>query len=342
MAATKDGGPQGAAREWVKVLAKYREPNTARSLFELAVTVVPFLGLWALSWWLLDHSYVAAVLVAMLNGGFLVRLFGIQHDCGHGSFLASRRARDWIGRILGVVTVTPYDVWRRAHSIHHATSGDLSQRGLGDVTTLTVAEYREKGPLGRLQYRIYRNPLVMFGIGPVYLFMLRNRLPFGLMNQGRRYWISAMGTNLAIALVLGALAYFGGWQPLVLIFLPSTLTAASIGVWLFYVQHQFEDTHWDGAEDWQVHEAALHGSSHYDLPLVLRWITANIGIHHVHHLYSRIPFYRLPQVLRDHSELVDCSRMTLRDSLKCARLHLWCEEHRKLVTFATARRGALA
>ena len=339
MAVETDGGDRIAAREWVKVLAKYREPDGMRSSFELAVSLLPFLALWALAWWLLQYSWIAAVLVSVLNGGFIVRLFGIQHDCGHGSFFASRTVRDWTGRLLGVLTLTPYDVWRRAHSIHHATSGDLSQRGMGDVTTLTVAEYNALGTGGRLQYRIYRNPLVMFGVGPLYLFMLRNRLPFGLMRH-RRYWISAMGTNLVIVLALSVIAYAGGWQPLVLIFLPSVLTAASVGVWLFYIQHQFEDTRWEQSEDWQVHEAALHGSSHYDLPPVLRWITANIGIHHVHHLYSRIPFYRLPQVLRDHAELVECSRMTLGESLRCARLHLWCEAERKLVSFSTARRAA--
>ena len=340
MAVETNGGNLMAARDWVKVLAKYREPDTMRSFFELGVSVLAYLGMWAFALWLLQYSYIAAFVVSLINGGFLIRLFCIQHDCGHGSFFGNRHLSDWTGRILGVVTLTPYDVWRRTHSIHHSHAGDLSKRGIGDVTTLTVAEYKQRGFWGRLQYRVYRHPLVMFGLGPCYLFVLQNRVPLGLMNQGAKYWISAMGTNVALAAILGVIAWFGGWQPLVLVFLPTTLMAASIGVWLFYVQHQFEETMWDDAPDWQLHEAALHGSSHYDLPLVLRWITANIGIHHVHHLYSRIPFYRLPDVLRDHSELVDCSRMTLLDSLKCARLHLWDEQTRKLVTFANARRSA--
>ncbi len=178
----------------------------------------------------------------------------------------------------------------------------------------------------------------MFGLGPTYIFILQNRLPIGLMRQGPKYWVSAMGTNLAIVAVLATIVYFGGFAALFLVFLPSTLIAASIGVWLFYVQHQFETTHWQQGTDWQMHEAALQGSSHYDLPPILRWFTVNIGIHHVHHLYSRIPFYRLPEVLSDHRELVDCNRMTLFESFKCATLHLWDEKSGKLVSFAAARR----
>jgi len=239
---------------------------------------------------------------------------------------------------LGVVTLTPYDVWRRTHSIHHSHAGDLDQRGIGDVMTLTVEEYHQRTVVGRLMYRAYRHPLVMFGLGPTYLFMLQNRLPLGL--EGRKYWVSAMGTNAAIATVLGTIVYFGGLQALFLVFLPTTLIAASIGVWLFYVQHQFETTQWDQSEDWQLHDAALHGSSHYDLPPILRWFTANIGIHHVHHLYSRIPFYRLTEVLRDHNELVEVSRMTIGQSIKCAGLNLWDEKSRRLISFAAARKLA--
>ena len=175
-------------------------------------------------------------------------------------------------------------------------------------------------------------------MAPTYLFFLQNRVPLGLMTQGRKYWISAMGTNVGIACVVALIVYFGGLQALFLVFLPTTLIAASIGVWLFYVQHQFETTHWEQKPSWQLHDAALHGSSHYDLPPILRWFTANIGIHHVHHLYSRIPFYRLSEVLRDHKELVECSRMTLLQSFKCASLDLWDEKSRRLVSFAAARK----
>jgi omega-6 fatty acid desaturase (delta-12 desaturase) len=266
----------------------------------------------------------------------LLRLFAIQHDCGHGAFLNNRTLSDWLGRTLGVVTLTPYDVWRRAHSIHHSGSGNLGRRGLGDILTLTVAEYRACTPFERLKYRMYRHPLVLFGIGPGYLFLLQNRLPVGLMGDVR-YWVSAMVTNAVLFAALGLVYYFGGWPPLLLIFLPSTLLASTAGVWLFYVQHQFEETHWDKETDWQLHEAALHGSSHYVMPKVLQWMSANIGIHHVHHLYSRIPFYRLPEVLEDHAELADGNRMTIAESLANARLHLWDEDSRRLLSFAEAR-----
>lgn len=331
--------PNMAPRDWVQILAKYRDPSVFRSSFELAVSLVPFVVLWIAACWVAGHSYVAAFLISALNGCFLVRLFCIQHDCGHGSFFSNRNLSDWVGRALGVVTLTPYDVWRRTHSIHHSHAGDLGHRGIGDVMTLTTEEYRALSPFRRFVYRCYRHPLFLFGVAPTYLFILQNRLPLGLMNKGGKYWVSAMGTNIAAAAILAAIVYFGGWQALFLVFLPSTLVAASVGMWLFYVQHQFETTHWDRAPDWQLHEAALHGSSHYDLPPVLRWFSANIGIHHVHHLYSRIPFYRLTEVLRDHRELVESSRLTLMQSLKCANLDLWDEKNRRLVSFATARRA---
>lgn len=340
MAGQTDSGASMAARDWVTVLAKYREPSNFRSSVELAVSLLPFVALWVLACRVADYTYVGAFLISVLNALFLVRLFGIQHDCGHGSFFGNRHVSDWIGRGLGVLTLTPYDVWRRTHSVHHSHAGDLSNRGIGDVLTLTIEEYHQRSVFGRFLYRAYRHPLVLFGLGPTYLFILQNRLPLGLMDQGRKYWISAMGTNVAIAAILGAIGWFYGLQALFLVFLPSSLIAASIGVWLFYVQHQFEETHWDQAEDWQLHEAALHGSSHYDLPPILRWFTVNIGIHHVHHLYSRIPFYRLPEVLEDHEELVGCGRITLLESFRCTRLHLWDEEARRLVSFAAARRRA--
>lgn len=322
--------------EWVRVLAKYREPDTLRSTWELAVTLGPFVVLWGLAWWAMSVSYVLTLLLSLCNAAFLLRLFCIQHDCGHGSFYTNKQVSDWLGRILGVLTLTPYDVWQRSHAIHHGASGNLTRRGMGDIHTLTVTEYQALSPYNRLMYRLYRNPVVLFGFGPGYLFLLQNRLPLGMMGQVK-YWVSAMGTNVAILLSLSLMLYFGGVMPILLIFLPSTLLAATAGVWLFYVQHQFEHTHWDEEQDWQVHEAALHGSSHYVLPSVLQWLSANIGIHHVHHLYSRIPFYRLPEVLRDHAELAESNRMTIRESLATARLHLWDEKTRRLLSFRQAR-----
>ena len=303
-----------SARDWVKTLAKYREPNQFRSAFELAVTVGPFVLLWALAWWSMSVSYWLTFAISMVNALFLLRLFTIQHDCGHGSFFKNRYVSDWVGRIIGVLTLTPYDVWRRTHSAHHSASGNLGKRGMGDIHTLTVAEYNELNGFNRLMYRVYRNPVTLFGFGPSYLFFVQNRVPLGLMNS-LRYWVSAMGTNISIVAALLVIWYFGGFAAVFLIFVPSTLLAATAGMWLFYVQHQFEDTRWEQDEDWQLHDAALHGSSHYVLPSVLQWFSANIGIHHVHHLYSRIPFYRLTEVLRDHDVLAKSNRMTVRESL---------------------------
>lgn len=331
------GNPQGtAARDWVTTLAKYREPNQWRSTFELGVSIIPFLGLWALSWASLSVSYWLAFAIAVLNAAFLLRLFAIQHDCGHGAFFKKREVSDWVGRVIGVLTLTPYDVWRRTHSAHHNGSGNLSKRGMGDIQTLTVAEYQALTPASRFWYRVYRHPITLFGFGPGYLFLFQNRLPLGLTGH-LKFWVSAMVTNVAIFVALLTIYYFGGLMPVLLIFLPTTLIAATAGMWLFYVQHQFEDTHWDEDTDWQLHEAALHGSSHYILPSVLQWFSANIGIHHVHHLYSRIPFYRLTEVLRDHDELANSNRMTIRESLANARLHLWDEKNRRLLSFAEAR-----
>ncbi len=330
--------PKRSAREWVQVLAAYREPSHRRSILELAYSLVPFVLLWALAWWSLSVSHWLTLGIAVLNGAFLVRIFAIQHDCGHASYFRNRTVSDWVGRALGVLTLTPYDVWRRTHSIHHSAAGNLDKRGIGDILTLTVEEYRARGFWGRLLYRLYRNPAILFVLGPSYLFILQNRLPLGLMNSGWKYWTSAMGTNAAIAIALGIIAYLGGLLPILLIFLPTSVIAGTIGVWLFYVQHQFEETHWQTGEDWEMHDAALEGSSHYKMPAVMQWMTANIGIHHVHHLYSRIPFYRLTEVLRDHKVLEDAQQVTLWDSLSCARLHLWDDKLKRLVSFREAGR----
>jgi acyl-lipid omega-6 desaturase (Delta-12 desaturase) len=318
-------------------LTRYHQPNHGRSAVEILITVVPFVLLWLSTWLSLRFGYGLYLLPAIPAAGFLVRLFMIQHDCGHGSFFRHRLVNDWIGRVIGVFTLTPYDFWRQAHGIHHATSGNLDRRGIGDIDTLTVREYLALSRWRRLGYRVYRHPAVMFGLGPVYLFILRHRLPFGLVRKGWTPWISTMATNAAIALVAAAMMLWLGVAPFLLVHLPIAILAGAIGVWLFYVQHQFERTSWSENRNWSFSNAALYGSSHYDLPAVLRWFTANIGVHHVHHLCSRIPFYRLPLALRHHPDLANVGRLTLAQSLGCIRLTLWDEAAHRLITFRELR-----
>ncbi len=325
------------ARRWAQILSRYREPNNARSVAELAITALPLAALWVTAWFVLSLGYPwASLLIAVPAAGFLMRLFLIQHDCGHGAFFSRRRVNDWIGRVIGVVTLTPYDLWRRTHAIHHATCGNLERRGIGDINTLTVREYRARSRWGRLKYRLYRHPLVLFGVGPAYLFLLQQRLPVGVMRGGWQPWASTMATNFGIALIAAVLVWSIGIKAFLLVHLPIMLLAGTAGVWLFFVQHQFERTSWEHDPEWSVHEAALHGSSHYDLPGILRWFTANIGMHHIHHLCSRIAYYRLPSVLRDHPELGDIGRLTLCESFRCVRLVLWDESRRQLVSFKDA------
>jgi omega-6 fatty acid desaturase (delta-12 desaturase) len=326
------------ARGLTQLLARYRAPSVARSMTELAITAVPLVAVWILMWATLSIGYWLCLLLAIPAAGLLVRLFMIQHDCGHGAFFRHRLANDWVGRVIGVLTLTPYDFWRTTHAIHHSTSGNLDRRGTGDIDTLTVHEYLARSRWGRLRYRVYRHPLIMFGLGPAYLFLIQHRVPVGLMRQGWWPWLSAMATNLAIAVLAATMMWLVGVGPFLLVHLPITLFAASIGVWLFYVQHQFENTRWADDGAWNLHEVALHGSSYYELPAVLRWFTANIGMHHIHHLCSRIPYYRLPLVLRHHPDLGDIGRLTLAKSLGCVRLALWDENQQRLVSFNDVRR----
>lgn len=330
--------PTIADREkaWLKALSTYRKPDIGRSAFELVVTIAPFVLLWTAAWVSMHIGFWPGLILILPASGFLLRLFMLQHDCGHGSFFGRRRLDDWTGRAIGVLTLTPYDYWRRAHAEHHASAGNLDERGVGDITTLTVAEYHALTRRGRLGYRLYRHPLVMFGLGPAWLFLFKQRLPVGMMRSGALPWISTMATNAAILVSGGLLVWAIGLAPLLLIHLPIVLIAGAAGVWLFYVQHQFEDTHWSRPPEWAFPYAAMHGASHYDLPRPLRWITGNIGMHHVHHLSSRIPFYRLPEVLRDYPELQDLGRITIKQSLGCVRLVLWDEGSSRLISFREA------
>lgn len=328
------------AREWARRLIRYRSPDARRSARELTITALPLAALWLIAWLALERGWWWAVLLTVPAAGFLVRLFMIQHDCGHGAFFRNRTVNDWIGRAIGVLTLTPYDHWRRTHAVHHATSGNLDRRGPGAIHVLTVREYLALPPVRRWLYRLYRHPSVLFGLAPTFVFLLQNRLPIGFMRAGWRPWVSVMSTNLTIAAFLTGGAWLFGAAPFLLVQGPTLLLAATIGVWLFYVQHQFEQTSWARQQAWNRDEAALWGSSHYDLPPVLRWFSASIGVHHVHHLNSRIPFYRLAEVLHDHPQLKACGRLSLRDSIKSVRLALWDETSRRLIAFREIRRPA--
>ena len=325
------------AQIWSSRLTAYKQPDNYRALWEILVTAVPFAGLWAGASIVSQTSIYLALLFAVPAAGLMVRLFMIQHDCGHGSLFSSRAANDWVGRFIGIFTLTPYDLWRRSHALHHAGSGNLDRCGIGDIDILTVREYQALGWLGRLRYRLYRHPMVMFGLGPAYLFILRHRLPIGAMTSGSMPWASTQLTNLGLLAVAAILIYVIGFKEFLLIQTTIVMLGASIGVWLFYVQHQFERTYWEHQPDWSHPEASLHGSSFYDLPKPLMWMTGNIGVHHLHHLSSRIPFHRLPQALKDYPELRNVGRLTLWQSLKCVRLTLWDEDRKQLVSFANSR-----
>lgn len=318
-------------------LGRYRTPDLVRSIVELAITIVPLVLLWLLMWFALELSYGLCLLLSVPTAGFLVRLFMIQHDCGHGAFFRRRALNDWLGRVIGVLTLTPYDYWRHTHALHHANSGNLSRRGFGDVDTLTVREYLALSPLGRWRYRAYRHPAVLFGVAPAFLFLLQQRLPIGLMRAGWRPWLSTMATNLAIAALATLVISAVGLGPFLLVHLPVTLLGATVGVWLFYVQHQFEDTYWQAHAAWRYDHAALEGSSYLKLPGLLRFFTGNIGFHHVHHLSVGIPNYNLQAAHNGTDRLQTVPELTLHQGLRATRLKLWDEQRGQLVTFREAR-----
>lgn len=324
---------QLSARQWNELLKPYKKPQLGSSLFQLLTTAPLFFLTWALMYWSLDVSYWLTVALAFPAGGLLIRLFIFQHDCGHGSFFPSQKANNAVGFLLGVLTLTPYGYWRRTHAIHHATTGDLDNREFGDIKTLTVAEYRARSPRDQFLYRLYRSPLVLFFVGPLFQFVVKHRLPMDIPWKWKKEWASVLWTNVALAVVIGALWVTIGIKAVLLVHLPILVITTSVGVWLFYVQHQFEDTYWRGNENWNYHEAALAGSSYYRLPKVLQWFTGNIGLHHVHHLSSRIPNYLLQKCHDENPELHGVTILTLGESFRTARLRLWDEERERLIGF---------
>lgn len=305
-----------------------------RSLFQLITTATLFTALLVIMGLASRDSYWLTLLLAIPAAGLLVRLFVIQHDCGHGSFFKSRAANDRLGRVLGVLTMTPYGHWRTGHAVHHASSGDLDRRGRGDVDILTVAEYEDLSPLGRLGYRLYRNPFIMVLIGAPINFLLLQRVPRGQSFRDREARRSILSLNVALVVAFGLPMMMIGVVPVLATYLPVLIVASWIGNWLFYVQHQFDDAYWERHGAWNFHTAALRGSSYFELPAILQWFSGNIGLHHVHHLCSRVPNYHLQACLDSAPELNRISkRITLRESLRCWRLALWDEEQRLLVGF---------
>jgi len=323
-------------RQWARLVAAHAGPRRARSLLQLLGNLTAFAMLWAAMAWLADSSYPLALCLAVPAAGFLVRLFIIQHDCGHRSFFASRAGNDWVGRALGVLTLTPYEFWRRTHDLHHGNVGDLGRRGLGAIRTLTVTEYARASPLHRLLYRTYRHPLVLVGLGGVFQFLLRHRIPVHLPAPAARARRSVLATDAAIVALWGTLGWLVGFPRLLAVELPIVALMAWAGVCLFYVQHQFERTYWQAGDSWDAHAAALRGSSFLALPAVLDWFTGHIGLHHVHHLCPRVPNYRLWECLRRHPALADVNRITAAECARSFRLALWDERKARLVSFREA------
>jgi omega-6 fatty acid desaturase (delta-12 desaturase) len=324
------------SQTWAARLAPYKDPVFRRSVWQLVINAVLFAGAWAIMYLSLGVSYWLTLLLAVPAAFMLIRLFIVQHDLGHGAFFRSPRISDFVGSIIGVLTLTPYHYWKKTHAMHHATSGNLEHRGFGDIDTLTVDEYHALSRWGRLKYRVYRHPAVLFGVGAVLHFFVRHRLPTIVPRTWTRERRSILWTDVGLAAFIVLMGVLVGFRQFFLVHVPLMALSGSIGVWLFYVQHQFEPTYWEHDERWIYEEAALAGSSYYRLPRLLQWATGNIGLHHVHHLNARIPNYRLQEVLDSVPELRRVTTLTLRDSFRCVRLALWDEQQRKLVRIPRA------
>jgi acyl-lipid omega-6 desaturase (Delta-12 desaturase) len=340
--AAQGAADAGAATSAATLKSQVRAFDTRRAITQIATTAVPFLALVALMIAAADTAYWATLLLGIPAGGLLVRFFIIQHDCGHGSFLGTRSANDTLGRVMSVLTLTPYGLWRREHAMHHSGSGNLERRGIGDIETMTVDEYLAAGWFRRLRYRVYRNPAFLFGIGvPVY-FLVVQRSPWGHGLPFRDAWKSTTGLNVAVALLYGTMAWVFGIGTMLLVLLPIVFVASAAGGWLFFIQHQFEETHWEPAEAWDFQTAAVHGSSYYVLPKVLQWFTGNIGLHHIHHLNSMIPNYRLQECMDALPALASVNRLTLWESIRCVRFTLWDPVNRRLIAFSDLPRMSAA
>lgn len=317
--------------DWKKALSKYESPQRRRSIWQLVNTLVPYFALWFFMVKSLSISYWLTLGLAVVAAGLLVRVFIIFHDCGHGAFFKSRKANNFWGFVTGVLTFTPYSYWRHEHACHHASAGDLDNRGVGDVWTLTVREYLKSSRLTRIKYRFARNPICLFIIGPPILFLIVHRLVIG--KDAQKNARSIHWTNLSILAMAVAASLTIGVKAYLLIQLPVLAIAASAGVWIFYVQHQFEGVYWERHANWDYVTEALKGSSFYKLPKVFQWFTGNIGFHHIHHLSPRIPNYFLERCYRENPIFQEVKAVTFLSSLKSLTFRLWDEQHNRLVGF---------
>jgi len=320
---------------WKEIVVRYQKPSVGRAVWQITNTLVPYCALWVLMYFTTPISWWLTLPLAILAGGFLVRIFIIHHDCGHSSYFKSRRANDIVGCITGVLTFTPYHHWRWEHAIHHSASGDLDRRGMGDVWTLTVQEYLESSRWRRFAYRLARNPFILFVIAPFILFLGINRIPKPSAPTRERY--SVYLTNLAVGLMAIGLIWVFGLKAYLFTQLTILLVAGSAGVWLFYVQHQFEGVYWERNENWDYAAAALQGSSFYKLPKVLQWFSGNIGFHHIHHLSARIPNYNLEKCHQAEPLFQTVKPVTLLGSLKSFSFRLWDEQRRRLIGYRQLR-----
>lgn len=340
MSSSTEDSPQGCDSQhapgyWREALSAYAKPRPLRSAVDLLTSVVAYLAMSVAIYFALEVSLAVAFVLAPVSAVFLLRTYIIFHDCSHGSFLASRRANAWLGTVCGLLVLSPFVRWRHDHAVHHATSGDLDKRGVGDLPTLTVAEYLRRSRRGRLAYRIIRSPVVMFGLGPVFAMIIGPRVV--ARNAPPRMRNSVLRTDLALAAIAVALVIAIGVGDFIVVWAPAALLAGAAGIWLFYVQHQFEDAYWQHSEGWSYADSALRGSSFLRLPRPLQFVTGNIGYHHIHHLSVRIPNYNLRRAHDENQVFHSVPTLSLWDGLRAVRLKLWDEQRGRLVTFAQAR-----